>query len=357
MGLGLQQRNCALLCVWAVFLTAGCNHDSFRADNLPGRFRAPSISSSQQVDLSRISTSVGGNDRIQPGDIIEVTIVTGIGEVDEKSKWKLQVSDQGVADVPLVGRVQIAGLKLTDASMAIRDQGIQQGIYRNPRVTLQMVQRHTNSVTVLGAVEKPGNYSLPATNPDLAAALAAAGGLRENANNVIEVRHPAPAHPEDGMITLAGHRDQIGTDQPQVYQIDLAQDALDQRASLPLPDGAVVVVEKQPTRTVYVMGMVRSPGQVKIPPDSDMRLLDALASSGGRKFQIADAVTITRQHPEGGESILIKVSVRDAQRNSGDNIRLSPGDVVNVEETAATFVTGLLQNFVRFGFSAAIPGI
>jgi polysaccharide export outer membrane protein len=328
----------------------------YRADNLPGKFRATSVAGSQRLDLSRISSSVGGNDRIQPGDIIEVTIATGIREVDAQSNWKLQVSDQGVANVPVIGQVQINGLKLPDASIAIRDQGIQRGIYRDPRVTVQMVERHTNSVTVMGAVEKPGNYRLPARNPDLAAALAAAGGLREDANNVVEVRHPSPASSVDGMITLAGHKEGIDTDQPQVYRIDLTQDVLDQNASQPLPDGAVVVVEKQPTRTVYVMGMVRNPRQLEMPPDSDMRMLDALASAGGRTFQIADTVTITRQHPEGGESILIKASVRNARRNSKENIRLSPGDVVNVEETPATFATGLLKNIVRFGFSSAIPG-
>jgi polysaccharide export outer membrane protein len=335
---------------------AGCQQAAFRAGSLPPEFMAAPVTNSQQLDLARLSNSVGGTGRIQSGDMIYVTIVTGIREIDEQSDWKLRVSEQGLADVPLIGPVQVAGLEPPHAGRAIRDLGIQRGIYRNPTVTVQVVQRQSKTVTVMGAVEEPGVHKLPAANSDLVAALAAAGGLREDASTLVEVRLPSSTHPDQGTAALAGYPGPHRTPPPQLHRVDLVQAAADPDASFPLEDGAVVMVGKQPTRFVYVMGLVNESKQVEMPPDSEMRLLDALASAGGRKFQIADEVTVTRQHPRGGPSALIKASVKAAQNDRAENLVLTPGDVVKVEETPATFIVGMAQSFVRFGFSAAIPG-
>ena len=356
--MSIPPKQCACIaCFCAIFLVVGCHHGGYLSSSLPPEFSAPGVANPQQLDLARLSSSVGGNDRIHAGDVINVAVVTGIREVDEHSEWTLQVTDEGVVDVPLIGPVQVAGLKAPHASMTIRDTGIQRGIYRNPRVTVQVVDRHTNTVTVMGAVEEPGVYKLPAADSDLVAALASAGGLREDADTVVEVRRPAIDRPTDGQLTMASYSGQMRAQPPQVQRIDLAQAAAEGNASVPLDDGAVVMVGKQQTRVVYVMGLVNEPRQVEMPPDSDMRLLDALASAGGRSFQVADKVTLTRQHPGGGPSIFIKASVRAAQRENSENIRLAPGDVIKVEETPTTFVLGTLQNFMRFGFSAAVPGL
>jgi polysaccharide biosynthesis/export protein len=57
------------------------------------------------------------------------------------------------------------------------------------------------------------------------------------------------------------------------------------------------------------------------------------------------------------EPVVIECSIRAAKRGGNANLVLAPGDVVSVEETPLTFTVGTIQNFVRFGFSSAIPGI
>ena len=49
--------------------------------------------------------------------------------------------------------------------------------------------------------------------------------------------------------------------------------------------------------------------------------------------------------------------MREAKRGGAANLLLAPGDVVSVEETPLTFTVSTIQNFIRFGFSAAIPGL
>ena len=53
------------------------------------------------------------------------------------------------------------------------------------------------------------------------------------------------------------------------------------------------------------------------------------------------------------EPSLIEVSIRDAKRNGAENIRLSPGDIVNVEQTPGTVVLETMK-LIRFGVGASL---
>jgi polysaccharide export outer membrane protein len=105
------------------------------------------------------------------------------------------------------------------------------------------------------------------------------------------------------------------------------------------------------------MGLVNRSDQYEIPEDlPEPRLLDALAMAGGQSLSIADKVHVIRQLPGRAEPVVIQASVRAAKADLTSNIQLAAGDVVSVEETPTTFVVGTIKDFVRFGFSSAIPG-
>jgi polysaccharide export outer membrane protein len=127
--------------------------------------------------------------------------------------------------------------------------------------------------------------------------------------------------------------------------------------NLQLDDGSVVMVVKQPRRTVQVIGLVQQPAELVMPVDRDMRLLDAIAQAGGRTIQVANKVRIIRHLPGQADPVVIQTSIRDAKRQGHANVLLAAGDVVSVEETPATFTVEMLQSFIRFGFTSSIPGI
>jgi polysaccharide export outer membrane protein len=93
-----------------------------------------------------------------------------------------------------------------------------------------------------------------------------------------------------------------------------------------------------------------------MPEDQEMYLLDAIAKANGRTLEIADKVRVIRNVPNKAEPVVVEASIREAKRDAAANIRLAPGDVVSVEETPTTLVVGTIRDFVRFGFSAAVPG-
>ena len=139
--------------------------------------------------------------------------------------------------------------------------------------------------------------------------------------------------------------------------VDLALAASSDSGDYSLPDGATVMVMRRPKRFIHVMGLVHKPDQYEIAEDvPEPRLLDAVAMAGGTTLSIADKVHVIRQLPDRTEPVVIQASIRSAKGDTTSNISLAPGDVVSVEETPTTFVVGTLKDFIRFGFSAGIPG-
>lgn len=340
----------ALLLLSVAF--AGCHRGIYSAASLPQEFAAPPATSVQLLDLSQLASKPGVTEMIQPGDVVEVTIATGL-EQQSPTPWPLRVSDQGDVTVPLVGAVRLAGYQLTDADSAIRRASVERGVYRDPQVSVLLKSRRTNRVTVMGAVQEPGTYELPAASSDLLAALVAAGGITNEADTIVEIRHPPSAYgadPRSGASAL----EQIRT-----TRIDLlaaTSGNYDNSDGWYVEDAAVVMVKKKAERSIYVMGLVRKPDEFEMPLDRDMRLLDALAMAGGRTMEVADKVHIIRNLPEQDQPIVVQASVNEAKRDAAANIRLAAGDVVSVEETPLTFTIDTLRSFIRFGFSSTVPG-
>lgn len=361
-GLRVARLRVVTLCAVVTLGAVGCHQGGmYQASSLPVELRAPRFSSIQNFDLSQLARSSGDSQVLYPGDVVEVTVATGLEE-DEPLSAKVRVSEEGSVTIPLVGAVAVAGLELTQAERVIHAESIRRGQFVNPNVSVLLSTRRSNRITVVGAVGSPGTYELPVHNSDVLNALVHAGGVTEDAGTVIELRHPPrPGHGVLGSSTPGGNARLVGHPSTASYptaarvvRVDLERpDATTN--DLSLEDGSTVMVMKKPKRFVHVMGLVDKADQYEIPDDQPLRLLDAIAMAGGRTMELADEVHVIRQIPNQPEPILIEASVNEAKRNGSANIPLAPGDVVSVEETALTFTVGTIRDFVRFGFSTAIP--
>jgi polysaccharide export outer membrane protein len=335
----------------------GCHHGQvYQAARLPGRFEAAPIRSAQSLNLSRLADGSHSVEVIQAGDVLEVSVATGLEE-REPAMWLRRVAADGSISVPLVGTVAVGGLKLSGAEAVVAAAAVQREVFRSPNVAVTFQTRQSNRIVVVGAVESPGVKELPLAASSLVDALVAAGGLTEDASSIVEIRYspsdvPPAADSSIGIMpaSYADVRDSVTT------RIDLQQLEASGTASPPLRDGAVLTIVRRPPPTINVVGLVQKPGQYEIPPDAELRLLGAIALGGGRTMQIADKVRIIRALPNQREPIVIAASVREAKANGAENIRLAPGDIVSVEETPLTFSVALIRDFVGFGFTSPIPG-
>ncbi len=344
----------------------GCATRGYHARSLPADLQAPPATTSYRETLSKLSRSLPPSDTIQPGDLLEV-MVAAQAAPPAPAAIPLRVSEDGSITVPLVGRVSVAGLRASEAEAVIAQTARDRGIYTNPVVSVSIKKPRTVRVVVIGAVKKEGVYELPATQSTLLDALMAAGSLTDDAGPRIEIYRsqsysnigPQLVSQEtaEPNLLLAGASSRKGSPPPgpETIVIDLANGESLIAGEYRLRDGDVIIISKQPPRSVYVLGLVNRPGKIDIPPGQDLFLLDALAMAGGRSSELADRVQIMRQRGIGGQPVQIVASVRQAKTDPQANLRLAPGDVISVEDTPITMLERAMRYFFRFGVSASVP--
>jgi polysaccharide biosynthesis/export protein len=384
--------NHALIALLTIVVTTGCRTANYTAASLPDPLRVPPMSTASEINLTRMSGGGTGTSQLGPGDLVEITIVSGTGD-EEVKPCPARVSSDGTVAVPIIGAVAVGGLEPFAAEQQIAAAAMERGIYRRPYVTLSVTQQAMNRVTVMGAVEKPGVVELPRGASDLLGALAAAGGIKVEASLQVDVlRHSSDPHlandsqpPNQTTSTSAysvqpasysgpirspfgppGLMPPPGTplpsattslpQNPQATRIDLAQADRPAAGNYQLGDRDVVMVHPKEKRVIHVTGLVTKPDQYEIPYDKDVRVLDAIAMAGGIKSPLADKVFVIRQFPAMPEPAVIKLSIAGAKRNGDTNLRLASGDLVSVEATPMTMISDAATNFFRVavGLSGSI---
>ena len=252
-----------------------------------------------------------------------------------------------------------------------------------------MRKKAVNRITVVGAVKEQGTIELPKGQSTLLAALMAAGSLDEKAGTEIEIRrheHAAASQlseagtsadaldtdSEDIQLTSAEEQSDVKQAglirprqlprpqqsssrqpaQPRTMKIDLATIDGTSDTDIGLKDGDVVRVETRDPNPISVIGLVQKPGQYEMPVGQPVHVLDAIAMAGERSNPWADKIYITRHVTSENKPIVIETSVVNAQHSDESNIRLSPGDVVSVEQTPQTVIHNVFSTIFRFSIVA-----
>ena len=360
-------------------LVAGCQStggDKYTFRNMPPELLAIRRENAQTLDLTRLARASASSDMIDRGDVIEVAISAGLDEKDTV-RLPVRVNDDGIATLPEIGPIALAGLEMEAAEAVIVLACVDRQLYRRPNVTVTMKRQRVNRVTVMGAVKNPDVYELPRGHSDLLAALVAAGMLEKDAGTIVEIRNPdrsTGSRPNpiaagglpgvDTVGATSGSTDSAATDalamgstasgQMQTLRVDLVSATKSGTGGYLLSDGAVVRVERRDPEPLHVMGLVRTPNRYDFPIAEDVRVTDAIALAGGTSQSVCDKIYVIRRKADGSDTAVIQVSLRQAKRNSKANLHLAPGDVVSVEQTPATVMMEAL-NIVRFGISSSVP--
>jgi len=377
--------SCALGVIGLMLPGCASTGQHYTHQTMPTHLLAGKRDNVQTLDLTRLARTSSNSDVIDRGDVIEVSISAGLDEKDTVT-LPVRVNDRGIAELPEIGPVQLAGLEMEAAEATIVAACIERQLYRRPNVTVTMKRQRMNRVMVVGAVEKPDVYELPRGRSDLLAAIVAAGGLAKDAGTNVEIRNPkrqsggrpVPVASAPGMgVETVGHSNPLfptdatvgvdggnGTDALPIgdsngrmdsIKVDLVS-ATKTGGSYQIEDGGVISIEKRDPEPLHVIGLVRKPDRYDFPIAEDLRVTDAVALAGGTSLALADKVFVVRRVPQSqtNETAVIQVSLRQAKRNSQANLRLEPGDVVSVENTPATVLYEAF-NIIRFNVSAGLP--
>ncbi len=355
-----------LLCTTSVFTVlgfGGCMHGhNYVAATLPPELEAARIENAHVLNLSGLSGPQVSPEIIGRGDVLKVSIAAGL-EADAIIEFPLRVGDDGTALISQLGRIYLDGLHLMQAEQQIAAACIQGRLYRQPNVTVTMQKQQLNQIIVTGGVEKPRMVELPRGSSYLLQAIIAAGGLGEDAGTRVEIRLPrdpsalaAPGpYPGEPGVQLTGGAMAAGPLEDNLICLNLAEAVRQPGNNTYLPDGSIVMIEKRQPESISILGLVKKPSTYDFPVKHDFTLLRAIAEAGGTSSDLADKVYVMRKNRNGEGHVTILASLSKAKKNSAENIRLQPGDIVTVEHTPTTVVSGIITRIIRFGVSASVP--
>jgi len=170
------------------------------------------------------------------------------------------VADDGTLAVPLAGPVQVGGLSPAEASQRI-EKALRDGKFLvDPHVTISAIVSRSQRVSVLGEVGHPGRFVIE-SNIDILDLLAEAGGVTENASDVVYLLRPD----KDGNVIRT--------------EISLKAMSRGARTSSnqAIKGGDSIYVPR--AEQFYIYGEVTAPGKFRVEPG--MTVVQAIARAGG----------------------------------------------------------------------------
>ncbi len=122
-------------------------------------------------------TAVSPEYILRPGDVVQVKVYQ-----EEDLTSISRIGKDGAITMPLLGSVKVASNTVDRASTIIRDL-LAKDYLVNPQVTLNVSEFAKRRFTVLGQVQRPGTYDMPADESvSLLQAIATAGGYTRIGN-------------------------------------------------------------------------------------------------------------------------------------------------------------------------------
>lgn len=283
---------------------------------------------------------------IGPGDVIEIA-VPAMKELEGRT---IRVSGEGAISLPFIGTVQAKNLTEEQLAEQLR-QRLDKYMY-NPQVSVFVREYRSRQAAVIGAVNKPGLYSLASGADTILDMLALAGGLSTNAAQRILF---IPAEPLDGeksqklasllpvqLASTAASPLFLKKVDPIVIDLQLLSNGEGQiYLTMPARPGDVFLVPGG--GDVLIDGWVEKPGAYKITPG--LTVLGAVTAAGGPLFAAdTSTVKILRMEKEGPRTFFV-ADLEKIKNGQQEDIRVQEGDVVEVVSSTTKMIPYAVSRF------------
>lgn len=355
-------------CLLLICVQTGCwtplQSHGIQASRLPDTFRIPQRTAGESLNFANLTIEPPDDYLLGPNDKLQVT-VAGLNEGAETRPLLVQVMAKGQIHLPLVGAVSVGGKNLLEAQIAIHN-AYTDGYLESPQVNIALIEKDVVSVLVLGKTNAPGVHILEKYANDVGHALAAAGGLTEDAADVIEIHRRSTTHTVRRLPSDTGYTPEVcncfeeGVDSSIVGSGNILRIPL--RTSVPLAlseaditlhDGDVVVVPSRRHEVFYVVGKLGTTNTVRftvgdrerelgvgfvLPRDREIDVVTAVAMAGYiDPIDSPSTVTVQRAMPD-GTRLLILVDLMEARYDPQATVLVEPGDIIYLNPDASWYM-------------------
>jgi polysaccharide export outer membrane protein len=277
-------------------LLAACAQRPVKVDSAKAASQAGAVAPQDAVAMAPPAPPATPEYRLGPGDIVRITVY---GHQDLQTET--EVSLAGNISFPLVGEVKVGGMTRGQAEKAIAQALAKGKFVPKAYVNMLITQYRSQQVSVVGEVNKPGNYSINRAS-SVTELLAMAGGITPKGSNIITVIQ------KDGSGNVVRN------------QVDVRK-LFGDGAGADVKIGQDDVIYVPPMPVFYIYGEVRQPGAY--PLTQDLTVRQALSVGGG----------LTVRGTERGIRLERKTDNGTTTRRPNLDDKLRPDDVVQVPES------------------------
>jgi polysaccharide export outer membrane protein len=281
------------------------------AGNLPGN---SDHSSDALVDPNYI---------LGPEDVINIDVFN----VPELSKTA-RVANDGMISLPLIGRVQAAGLTPEQLRQDLAEKW-GENYLQDPQVTVFVNEFRAKPVSVIGAVEKPGLYTLTGRRTVIEM-LSMAGGFGKKGTSaagrtVLITRKSGfkDLQPVDGMHVRG----------PDQIEIDLNRLLYTRDEALNIEVRPLDIISVSKAEVVYVTGAVAKPGGFVLEDRPTMTVLQAIAMAQGLTFTAAKKSTRIIRTNQDGSKREVPIDLSKIIKGKAEDTTLAADDILYVPDS------------------------
>jgi len=254
-----------------------------------------------------------------PGDVIQVSVL----DMEEVGKYPNRIDLRGFINLPVVGRVEAAGLTAEQLQAKIVER--LKTHLKTPDVTVSIIEMRSQPVSVLGAVAQPGVQQVQGRK-SLMEVISQAGGLRQDAGYAIRIARLK----EWGQLPLDGVRED-DTGAYWVAEVGVS-DILEGKApskNIQVRPNDVITVPKG--RLVYVMGAVKKSGGFVLGEKEQMSVLEAISMAEGTDaFAKRSQVKILRKSSDPQKRNEISINLGRVLGGKERDVLLEADDILYV---------------------------
>ncbi len=251
-----------------------------------------------KVSSSYAENPYGKEYTIGPEDVINIQIWD-----NEDLNRTVEVSQDGSFTLPLIGKVNAAGLSVFELENLIKER-LADGYIVAPQVTVAVGKYQSQKVFLLGEVKNPGSYVLTGTTHILEL-ISMAGGFTDMSGRIIKIeRLKSLKHNKKQLKSLKRNKRKNAAPredrETETITLDLGKHNDDGAAydSFFVANGDSIYVN--PVPRIYVIGEVERPGEFKW--ESGLTVHQAISRAGGpSKSAAMNRINIIRIKTDGKE--------------------------------------------------------
>jgi len=278
-------------------------------------------------------------------DLVTIQVLH-VGEIADKP---IRIGTDGSITLPLVGRVQAAGL----STAALQDAlATRYGEYlQAPEVSVGIAEFRSQPISVAGSVNTPGVYQLQ-SGRTLLELLSLAGGAKPDASDTIRITRRVQCKAEP----LPSARPD-GSGQFVVGEVSLRAllEAKGPGVNVAICPGDAITVAR--ARLVYVLGEVHKPGGFILADKETASALEAISMSEGMLRTAAPNHAVILRPGADGERQQIPVNLKAIMQGKQPDVVLHAEDILVVPDSMSKNVlTRSLEAAIQMGTGVVVWG-